>query len=98
MFRVHLKERPPHNYREAYPTSEQKRQLAMLLEHLWDEGFIMINTLSATVSTPRPNLVQRQQELQATIIHLRASTAVSTILPTDVVVRAHRVVPPSAHQ
>jgi glutamate-1-semialdehyde 2,1-aminomutase len=52
MFRVHLKERPPRNYREAYPTPEQKRQLAVLIEHLWDEGFIMINTLSATISTP----------------------------------------------
>ncbi len=52
MFRVHLKEQPPHNYREAYPTPLQKRQLEMLLEHLWDEGFIMINTLSATISTP----------------------------------------------
>ena len=52
MFRVHLKERPPHNYRESYPTPEQAARLAKLLEHLWDEGFIMINTLSATVSTP----------------------------------------------
>ena len=52
MFRVHLKERPPHNYRETYPTPEQAGQLRMLLEHLWDEGFIMINTLSATISTP----------------------------------------------
>ena len=52
MFRVHLKERPPHNYRETYPTPEEKRQLAMLLDHLFAEGFMMINTLSATISTP----------------------------------------------
>ena len=52
MFRVHLKDRPPRNYRETYPTPEQARRLTMLLDHLHDEGFLMINTLSATVSTP----------------------------------------------
>ncbi|MBT8194416.1 MAG: aminotransferase class III-fold pyridoxal phosphate-dependent enzyme [Acidimicrobiia bacterium] len=52
MFRVHLKDRPPHNYRETYPTPEQAGQLTLLLDHLLDEGFMMINTLSATVSTP----------------------------------------------
>lgn len=51
MFRVHLKERPPRNYRETYPTPEQAGRLAMLLDHLFDEGFMMINTLSATIST-----------------------------------------------
>ena len=51
MFRVHLKDRPPHNYRETYPTPEQAGRLAMLLDSLFDEGFMMINTLSATIST-----------------------------------------------
>lgn len=51
MFRVHLKHRPPENYREARATSDEQQQLDALLEHLLDEGFVMINTCSATVST-----------------------------------------------
>ncbi len=52
MFRVHLKPRPPRNYREAFMTPEETRQLKVLLDHLFDEGFMMINTCSATISTP----------------------------------------------
>lgn len=51
MLRVHLKESPPLNYREALATTEENRQLAGLLEHLLDEGLIMINTCSAAIST-----------------------------------------------
>jgi glutamate-1-semialdehyde 2,1-aminomutase len=52
MFRVHLKDRPPRNYREAFTDTEDTRRLGVLLDHLTDEGFIMINTCSATISTP----------------------------------------------
>jgi len=52
MFRVHLKERPPVNYRECFSTSEETAQLKTLLDHLFDEGLIMINTCSAAISTP----------------------------------------------
>ncbi len=51
MFRVHLKPRPPANHREAFTTPEEAARLATLLEHLFDEGFLMINTCSATLST-----------------------------------------------
>ena len=51
MFRVHLKPHPPHNYREAYAPPEEAAKLARLLDHLFDEGFLMINTCSATTST-----------------------------------------------
>jgi glutamate-1-semialdehyde 2,1-aminomutase len=51
MLRVHLKESPPLNYREALATTEENRQLAGLLEHLLDAGLIMINTCSAAIST-----------------------------------------------
>ena len=51
MFRVHLKESPPLNYRDALATPEENRQLALLLEHLLAEGLIMINTGSAAIST-----------------------------------------------
>ncbi len=52
MFRVHLKARPPRDYREAFTTPEENRQLKRLLDHLFAEGFMMINTCSATISTP----------------------------------------------
>jgi glutamate-1-semialdehyde 2,1-aminomutase len=52
MFRVHMKARPPRNYREAYLEPDEKRRLAIMLDHLFDAGFVMINTCSATLSTP----------------------------------------------
>jgi glutamate-1-semialdehyde 2,1-aminomutase len=52
MFRVHVKAKPPANYREAYLTPEESRRLKALLDHLFDAGFLMINTCSATISTP----------------------------------------------
>ncbi len=51
MFRIHLKEQPPTNYREAYISSEELVRLNTLLDHLFDNGFLMINTCSATTST-----------------------------------------------
>jgi glutamate-1-semialdehyde 2,1-aminomutase len=51
MFRVHMKERPPANYRETFVTPEESRHLGSLLDHLFDAGFIMINTCSAAIST-----------------------------------------------
>ena len=40
------------NYREAFAGPEENRRLEMLVDHLFDEGLIMINTCSATISTP----------------------------------------------
>lgn len=51
MFRVHMKRRPPRSYREAFVDPNEARLLRGLLEHLLEEGFIMINTCSAAVST-----------------------------------------------
>ena len=55
MFRVHLKAQPPRNYREAYSDAEETARRAALVEYLVDRGFIMINTCSATISTPMSN-------------------------------------------
>ncbi|MCP5022531.1 MAG: aminotransferase class III-fold pyridoxal phosphate-dependent enzyme [bacterium] len=55
MFRVHLKEHPPHNYREAYTTPEENARLVVLLDHLFDEGFLMINTCAAVMATSLRN-------------------------------------------
>ncbi len=52
MFRFHLKQNPPHNFREAYLDPTEQARLNALLDHLFEEGFIMINTCSATLSTP----------------------------------------------
>lgn len=51
MFRVHLKANPPTNYREAFVTADESGRLNLLLDHLFDAGFLMINTCSATTST-----------------------------------------------
>ncbi len=51
MFRVHLKDRPPQNYRDAFLTPHESRRLKTLLDHLFDSGLMMINTCSATMST-----------------------------------------------
>ena len=51
MFRVHFKAAPPRNYREAYASAEENQQLKVLLDHLFDNGILMINTCSAALST-----------------------------------------------
>jgi glutamate-1-semialdehyde 2,1-aminomutase len=51
MFRVHMKSDPPKSYRDVFVTPEESRRLNALLDHLFDSGFMMINTCSATTST-----------------------------------------------
>ena len=51
MFRVHLKPEPPVEYRSAYQTKEEAHLLKRLLDHLYANGFMMINTLSGCLST-----------------------------------------------
>jgi len=52
MFRVHMKQQPPRNFREAYLTPDENARLKVLLEHMFQEGFVLINTCTATLSTP----------------------------------------------
>ncbi len=52
IFRIHLKARPPRNYRESYVTAEETRLLRALLEHALDNGIILMNTCSGALSTP----------------------------------------------
>lgn len=52
MFRVHLKATPPRNYRDAYLSPEENKRLKVLLNHMFDEGIILINSCSAAISTP----------------------------------------------
>ncbi|MFG0313885.1 MAG: aspartate aminotransferase family protein, partial [Phycisphaerales bacterium] len=52
MFRLHMKPSPPHNFREAYMTPAENAKIRFMLDHLFDAGFVMINTCTATMSTP----------------------------------------------
>jgi glutamate-1-semialdehyde 2,1-aminomutase len=51
MLRVHMKPEPPINYRAAFETAEQVARLKVLLDHLFDNGIMLINTCSVALST-----------------------------------------------
>ena len=51
MFRIHMKPDAPINYWQAFVTSKESNRIALLLDHLYDHGIIMINTCSGTIST-----------------------------------------------
>lgn len=51
MFRVQMKHEPPQNYRAAVTTDLEKRCTTLLLDHLFDDGFILMNTCSGALST-----------------------------------------------
>ena len=52
MFLVHMKQTPPRTYRDAFPTPDESRRLKALLEHLYNEGCIIISSGTCTFSTP----------------------------------------------
>lgn len=52
MFRVHMKPTAPLDYRQQFLSADEAKRLKVLLDHLFQEGFLMINTCSATLSTP----------------------------------------------
>ncbi|MCJ7558034.1 MAG: aspartate aminotransferase family protein [Gammaproteobacteria bacterium] len=51
MFRVHLKPQPPRDYRAAFATPTESAGINALVNHAFDNGLILINTCSATLST-----------------------------------------------
>ncbi|MCP5073664.1 MAG: aspartate aminotransferase family protein [Rhodobacteraceae bacterium] len=65
MFRIHLKETPPTTYRNAFVGPEEQKSLSALLNHFFDNGFIMVETCSGLLSTPMT---------QAEIDHLSETT------------------------
>ena len=66
MFRVHMKPTPPRNFREAYLTANESLRLKTMLDHLFEAGMVMINTCSATLSTP-----MTEQDIDALIDAMR---------------------------
>ncbi len=51
MFRVHMKAEAPNDYRAAFVTPAEAKATLTLLDHLFDNGVMMINTCSGTLST-----------------------------------------------
>ncbi len=51
MLRVHMKRKLPNNYREAFSSAAEQQRLSFMLDHLFDSGFITINTCAFTMST-----------------------------------------------
>jgi glutamate-1-semialdehyde 2,1-aminomutase len=51
LFRVHMKNEPPTNYRQAFMSDKETQLIKTLLDHLFDNGLIMINTCSGALST-----------------------------------------------
>ncbi len=51
MFRVHLKPVPPQNYRETYMDKSTAGLIKNLIDYLYEQGIMMINTCSGTLST-----------------------------------------------
>jgi glutamate-1-semialdehyde 2,1-aminomutase len=70
MFRVHMKAKPPRNYREAYLHAEEKRRLTLLLDHLFDAGCMLINSGSFALSTP-----MTESEVETLVAAIRSSFA-----------------------
>jgi len=52
VFRVHMKPSLPRNFREAFVSSREADRLRVLLDHLFEQGFVMINTCTGALSTP----------------------------------------------
>lgn len=52
MFCVHTKATAPTNYREAYPSADESRRLKAMLTHLFEAGFVLINSGASALSTP----------------------------------------------
>lgn len=51
MFRIHMKSEAPVSYRDAYVTPRESELTKTLLNHLFDDGIMMINTCSGVLST-----------------------------------------------
>ncbi len=51
LLRIHARETPPTNYREAFWTHEQRSKLTGLINHFFAAGITMINTCTVAMST-----------------------------------------------
>lgn len=51
LLRLHLTENVPTNFREAHLSAAKKKTLSLLIDHLYDNGIMMIHTGAAALST-----------------------------------------------
>jgi glutamate-1-semialdehyde 2,1-aminomutase len=65
MFRVHLKAQAPTNYRQTYANEDEAKGLKLLLDHLFEQGLMMINTCSVMLST-----AMTEKEIMILVKHL----------------------------
>ncbi|MEZ6212103.1 MAG: aspartate aminotransferase family protein [Phycisphaerales bacterium] len=65
MFRVHMKATAPTNYREAHTTAEENKRVKVMLDHMFDAGFILINSCSCALSTPMGDAGRRSARRDA---------------------------------
>ena len=52
MFRVHFKPDPPTDYRSNFADAVEMQYRQVFLDYMFDNGIMMINTASGTLSTP----------------------------------------------
>lgn len=73
MFRIHFKPDAPFSYRSAYQDANELKQMAFLVNYLYDHGFIMINTCSAALSTvlTKEDIDQLAMTVEAGLIELK---------------------------
>ncbi len=81
MFRVHLKAEVSGDYRSAYVSPEEAKLIKMLLDHLFDNRIMMINTCSAAIST-----VMTEQEIDTlSEVMLSGFRKLKAVLPNEIV-------------
>lgn len=51
MFRIHMKETPPANYRDAYVSAVEKKMRQTFLDHMLEGGMLLVNTCTGMLST-----------------------------------------------
>ena len=73
MFRVHLRSTPPIEYRSTYQDAAEVARIGFLIDFLYEQGFLMINTCSAALSTvmSEVEIDQLAETLEAGFIELR---------------------------
>ncbi len=77
LLRIHMKPSPPRNYREAYPAPSETRMIRTLLDYMFRNGVMMINTCSCALSTP---MTQKEIDILTETLHegfLKAREAAS---------------------
>ena len=85
MFRIHMKPDPPRNYRESFIGPVEQPLVTALLDHLFRNGVMMINTCSATLSTP---MTEREIDMLAERL-LDGFRLIRPMLPKTAALAAH---------